>query len=80
MTQKYFGAILAPAISASHDVLDAYLAAPTIPSVTDPLSYWQGMASSQDCLARMALDFLSSPGMLVYLIYTLPNHLTSGFN
>jgi hypothetical protein len=46
----------------SLDALEAYLAAPTIPSIRDPLGYWQAMASNKDPLAQMSLDYLSSPG------------------
>jgi hypothetical protein len=47
----------------SSDALDAYLAAPVIPSIQDPLSYWQATVSNKDPLAPMALDYLSTPGM-----------------
>jgi len=45
------------------DALDAYLAASVIPSIQDPLSYWQAMSSNKDPLMPMALDYLSMPGM-----------------
>src|SRR5262245_41273877 len=48
--------------SSAFDALDAYLAAPTIPSVQDPLGYWQALSSNGDPLAQMSLDYLSSPG------------------
>jgi len=48
----------------SHDFLDAYLAAPPLPSIQDPIVYWQGMACANDPIAQFALDFLSAPGRL----------------
>jgi hypothetical protein len=49
------------------DALDAYLAAPVIPSIQDPLGYWQAMSSNKDPLAPMALDYLSTPGMSFHI-------------
>jgi hypothetical protein len=61
LRRKYFGTIIQPSSSAL-DALDTYLAAPTIPSIQDPLGYWQAMASNGDPLAKMSLDYLSAPG------------------
>jgi hypothetical protein len=59
LTQKYFGSH-----HACSDPLDIYLADPPITSITNPLTYWHSIMSSQNVfapLARMALDFLSMP-------------------
>ena len=47
------------------NVLEAYLAAPPLQHVTDPLAYWTStvLRNVQEApLARMALDYLSVPG------------------
>jgi len=49
------------------DALDAYLAAPVILSIQGPLSYWQAMDSNKDPLVPMALDYLSTPDMSLYV-------------
>jgi hypothetical protein len=73
LKQKYFSSVLQPSTS-SHDVVDAYLASPPIPSIQDPISYWQAMASNNDPFAQMALDYLSTPGkcfcFMHYIQYT----------
>jgi hypothetical protein len=53
-----------PSSSSVHDALETYLAAPVIPSIQDPLGYWQAMATNKDPLAPMALDYISTPGQL----------------
>jgi hypothetical protein len=58
---KYFSTVLHPS-SSTFDALDAYLAASAIPSIQDPLGYWQAMMSNDDQLAPMSLDYLSTPG------------------
>jgi hypothetical protein len=44
------------------DALETYLNTPVIPSIQDPLLYWHGMSRSNDPIAPMALNFLSTPG------------------
>jgi hypothetical protein len=43
------------------DTLDEWLSSPPLGTVTDPIAWWTGMEGHP--LARMALDFLSTPGM-----------------
>ena len=49
------------------DPLEVYLASPVNPNVSDPLAYWYAMSKTKNpydaAFARMALDFLSIPGM-----------------
>jgi hypothetical protein len=45
------------------DALEDYLSSAPISNVNDPIAWWYGMSSGGDPLARMALDFLSAPGM-----------------
>jgi hypothetical protein len=53
--------------SVASDALDAYLAAPVIPSIQNPLGYWQAMDSNKDPLMPMALDYLSTPGISLHI-------------
>ncbi|KAI0314392.1 hypothetical protein OF83DRAFT_1042390, partial [Amylostereum chailletii] len=43
------------------DELEEYLVSSRILNVTDPIKYWRQFLAS--LLARMALDFLTAPGM-----------------
>jgi hAT family C-terminal dimerisation region len=55
-------ALSAPATTELHDELDHYLA--TDPEhVTEPLLWWMERAAMYPRLSRMALDYLSIPGM-----------------
>jgi hypothetical protein len=53
-----FGATLPGA-----DPVTEWLSTPPIPSAADPLAYWSSMDAIGHPLARMALDFLSAPGV-----------------
>ena len=46
------------------DALEAYLEAPPLSTVEDPLEYWnvRFKTDNDKSLAQMALDFLSIPG------------------
>jgi hypothetical protein len=70
LTQKYFGAAAcAAACALVSDPLETYLANLVILSVGNPLIYWQSIISSNAAnapLARMALDFLSTPGQCLH--------------
>ena len=50
--------------AAAFDALEAYLGAPPLPNIKDPIAYWSAFLASESdgALARMALDFLSVPG------------------
>ena len=48
--------------TASVDELDAYLQKP-MERIKDPLQWWVNNKSSYPSLSRMALDYLSIPGM-----------------
>lgn len=61
MRNKYFSDILRPSTGSS-DALELYLASPTVPIERDPLMYWDSLDPDNNTLARMATDFLSSPG------------------
>jgi hypothetical protein len=43
--------------------VDDWLNSAPIPLSVDSITYWTGMDATGDPLARMALDFLSIPGM-----------------
>jgi hypothetical protein len=45
------------------DALDEWLSSPPLGTVTDPIAWWTAMETAGHPLARMALDFLSTPGM-----------------
>ncbi|KAL0950470.1 hypothetical protein HGRIS_014954 [Hohenbuehelia grisea] len=47
------------------DALDEYLAAPTV-STSSPLTWWADNAVAYPILSRMARDYLSAPGMLLF--------------
>ena len=51
-------------VTGDSNPVDDWLNSPPIPISVDPISYWTGMASTGHPLSRMALDFLSIPGML----------------
>ena len=45
------------------DTLDEWLSSPPLGTVSDPIAWWMAMEAAGHPLARMALDFLSTPGM-----------------
>ena len=47
------------------DPAGEYMDSPALPHVDDPIKYWEVYAQTESnpALARMALDFLSVPGM-----------------
>ncbi len=50
----------------TRDALEVYLEEPKLLTIKDPLEHWHMMSQSGDpSLARMALDFLSVPGMWI---------------
>ncbi|TBU31220.1 hypothetical protein BD311DRAFT_657241 [Dichomitus squalens] len=64
-TRELFASISTRSALADHDALEAYLEAPPLATVKDPLAYWNAAiksGSEDPALARMALDFLSIPG------------------
>ena len=65
-TRDLFSSIGARSAETQRDALEAYLEAPPLSTVKDPLAYWsaaQKSGSEDLALTRMALDFLSIPGM-----------------
>ena len=58
-------------MDSSYNALDAYLAEPIIPSVQDPLKYWEGMSYNNTRLPCMCLDFLSVPGEYLFSLLML---------
>ena len=61
-----FSAISGAAGSSAQDALEEYLGSPPRTTVKDALVYWNASleSGSEDAvLARMALDYLSIPGM-----------------
>ncbi|PIL25420.1 hypothetical protein GSI_13310 [Ganoderma sinense ZZ0214-1] len=67
-TRDLFASIGARAAGPEHDALEAYLEAPPLTTVKDPLAYWNAAlksGSEDPALARMALDFLSVPATSV---------------
>ncbi|EIW62760.1 uncharacterized protein TRAVEDRAFT_113456, partial [Trametes versicolor FP-101664 SS1] len=68
-TRKRFAAIGGAAKAGCVDTLKKYLEEPPAETVTDPLKYWDlvlkssSESSGEHALARMAIDFLSAPGM-----------------
>jgi len=62
-----FDALLKPSASSkgARDEIDRYLATDT-EEVDNPLLWWWEHRSMYPCLSRMALDYLSIPGMSVF--------------
>ena len=62
-----FDTLLKPAASSKGvgDEIDCYLATDT-EEVGNPLLWWWERRSMYPCLSRMALDYLSIPGMLFF--------------
>jgi hypothetical protein len=52
------------------DALDEWLSSPPLGTVSDPIAWWTAMEAAGHPLARMALDFLSTPGMSWLLLFT----------
>lgn len=52
------------------DPVNNWLNSPPIPISVDAITYWTGMESMGHPLSRMALDFLSIPGMFVLIFLT----------
>jgi hypothetical protein len=48
---------------AAGDALNEWLSSPPLGTVSDPIAWWTAMEAAGHPLARMALDFLSTPGM-----------------
>ncbi len=62
-SKALFASISNRARAARQDELEAYLEAPPLSTVDDPLEYWNVLLrTSQSALARMAIDFLSAQG------------------
>lgn len=62
-SKALFASISNRAQAARQDELEAYLEAPPLSTVDDPLEYWNLLLqTSQSALARMAIDFLSAQG------------------
>jgi hypothetical protein len=59
---KYF-AVIGKDMDSDGDVVTEWLSSPPVPSVADPIAWWSKMNAVGHPLARMALDFLSAPGM-----------------
>ena len=49
------------------DKLDEWMSTPIVKSAIDPILFWEGMSSAGSRLSRMALDFLSAPGIFFQL-------------
>ena len=47
------------------DALDEWLSSPPLGTVADPMAWWTAMEKAGHPLARMALDFLSTPGTII---------------
>jgi len=63
MEESLFAALDDFGTDATSDELEEYLNTPTIATKNlDPLAWWYAIGISSP-LARMALDFLSAPGM-----------------
>lgn len=52
------------------DPVNNWLNSPPILISVDAITYWTGMESMGHPLSRMALDFLSIPGMFVLIFLT----------
>lgn len=69
-TRALFQPLAARASATAKDALEEYLALPVIETVKDPVAYWNSVLTGSKsnpgaaALARMALDFLTIPGML----------------
>nr|VWO98345.1 PPM-type phosphatase domain-containing protein [Ganoderma boninense] len=63
MTRALFESIARGPSAENQDTLEAYLEAPPLVTVEDPIKYWElrAQTESNPALARMALDFLSIP-------------------
>jgi hypothetical protein len=63
---KYFAELdnLGADTTVSGDPINDWLSAPALSNVTDPIAWWIAMDAAGHPLSRMALDFLSAPGML----------------
>ena len=60
---------------AAGDALDEWLASPPLGTVTDLIAWWMAMEAAGHPLARMALDFLSTPGMPLVVIIHVITHV-----
>ena len=49
------------------DALEEWIGSPIVNTQQDPIVYWTGMQAAGHPLATMALDFLSIPGMDLFL-------------
>jgi hAT family C-terminal dimerisation region len=67
-------ALAPPQTTDLRDELDRYLST-DVEHVTDPLAWWYERRTTYPCLSRMALDYLTIPGMYFSLyIQWLPPH------
>lgn len=68
-----FADLVGRADLANHDTLEAYLEAPLLPTICNPLEYWTLLLKSKpdSALAHMVLDFLSAPGQFIYVPSTI---------
>jgi hypothetical protein len=48
------------------DAVDEWLSSPPLVTVSDPITWWSAMEAAGHPLARMALDFLSAPGIFAH--------------
>ena len=62
---KYFDSL--EDTTTSIDVLEEWISSPIINTQQDPIAYWTGMQAAGHSLATKALDFLSIPGVNLFL-------------
>lgn len=79
-SSNYFNNILAKKrfnmglTKSKQDELETYLSAESDPSADDPILWWQQHTKTYPCLSRMAIDFLTIPGMYsFYFCYFVAN-------
>jgi hypothetical protein len=61
-------------LSRSDNPVDEWLHSPPLVSVGDPILWWTAMEKTGHPLARMGIDFLSTPGKLVYALTMITIH------
>ena len=71
--KKYFTALTSKLTPG--DAMEEWLASPVISTSIDPITYWSGMLTAGHQLAQMALDFLSIPGINIFLSLLKYPHL-----
>ena len=65
--KDYFAELDSYSSVSTGDPIDEWLSTPALTHVSDGLSWWTAMIQTKHPLARMALDFLSAPGIISYL-------------